>query len=89
MKVEFSEHFWKRFEERKRNAPVELTKEILLEAISRPDLIIPDPKNPSREWRIRKIEGYCLKVIVEVMSDGLVALTLFFDRKLRRQGLCE
>ncbi len=66
MKIEFSEHFWKRFEERRRTAPVN-----------------------SREWRIKKIEGYCFKIIVEHVQDGILVLTLFFDRGLRRKGLCE
>ncbi len=88
MRIEFSEHFWKRFEERKEKAPVEITRELVMETIEMPDLVLPDPYNRSREWRIKKIKGYCLKVIVEVMSDKILAITLFFDRRLRRQGLC-
>ena len=89
MKVEFSEHFWKRFEERRKKAPVKITKDTVIQTIENPDIIIPDPYNPSREWRIKKIEGYCLKVIVEHVQDGILVLTLFFDRGLRRRGLCE
>jgi len=89
MKIEFSEHFWKRFEERKEKAPVKISRETVLEAIESPDLTLPDPHNPSREWRVKKIQGYCLKVIVEKMQGGVKAITLFFDRGLRRKGLCE
>jgi hypothetical protein len=59
-----------------------------MEAIENPDFVIEDPKHVSREWRIKKIEGYCLKVVVEIFPDRLVAITLFFDRNLRRKGLC-
>ncbi len=52
-------------------------------------MVFPDNKNPSREWRVKKVKGYCLKVIVEKKVDTLIVITLFFDRGLRRKGLCK
>jgi len=89
MKIEFVKHFWERFEWRKEKVPFELTRSMILETIKNPDIVMQDPKHPLREWRIKKIKGYCLKVIVEVYPDRLVAITLFLDRKLRRKGLCK
>ena len=48
MRVEFSEHFWKRFEERKAKAPVKITRELVMETIEKPDLVLPDPYNRNR-----------------------------------------
>ncbi len=87
VKIEFSEHFWKCFEERRKAAPVKITRDTVIQAIENPDLIIPDPYNPSREWRIKKIEGYCFKVIVEHVQDGILVLTLFFDKKDYASGI--
>ncbi len=88
MEIEFSEHFWRRFEDRRKKAPIKITKEIVIQTIEKPDFTMPDPHDPSREWRVKKIQGYCLKVIVELGQDKIVAITLFLDRRLRRKGLC-
>jgi hypothetical protein len=89
VRIEFAKHFWDRFEWRKEKAPVKLTRSVVLETIENPDIVMQDPRHPSREWRIKKINGYCLKVVVEIYPDRLLAITLFFDRNLRRKGLCK
>jgi len=91
MEVEYTFHFWDRFERRKEESPVPLTRELLEEAISSPDFILPDPNFENREWRVKRIGGRCLRIVVEVCCGGsrLVAITLMFDRNLKRKGLCE
>ena len=58
-----------------KKAPVKIMKDMVIQSIENPDLIIPDPNNPSREWRIKKIQGYCLKVVVEFVQYTMIAIT--------------
>ena len=63
--------------------------ELIESAILSPDLTLPDRKRPNREWRIKKIAGRCLRVVVEPAENRLIVVTLMFDSNLRRKGLCE
>ncbi len=87
MKIEYSKHFWNRFIRRKDDV-IELTKELIEETVKKPDFIV-DDKIPNREGRIKKIDGRCLKVVVEKENDKLIVITIFWDRTLRRKGLCK
>ncbi len=88
MKIEYSSHFWEQFNVRKETSPIELTIEIIEDTIKNPDFVIKDRK-PYREGRIKKIQGRCLKVIVEKELDKFKVITIFWDRTLRRKGLCK
>ena len=88
MEIEYTAHFWEQFKERKEMSPIELTIEIVEDAIKNPDFIVAD-KKPYREGRIKKIQGRCLKVVVEKYGNKLKVITVFWDRGLRRKGLCE
>ena len=89
MEIIYTKHFWDRFHRRKSESPVPLTEELVKSAIIFPDFTLPDSKHPSREWRVKKIAGRCLRIVVEVERDKLKVITLMFDRNLRRKGLCE
>lgn len=89
MKIVFTDHFMQQFEMRRQNSPVPLTWEVIKDTIQKPDITMPDPEHPSRVWLIKKIEGRCLKIIMEVKGDEMKAITVFFDRGLRRKGLCK
>jgi len=89
LEVIYTDHFWDRFQRRQKESPVPLTIELVESAILSPDLTLPDKKHPSREWRIKKVAGRCLRVVVEPTGSRLIVITLLFDRKLRRKGLCE
>ena len=75
----------------KKVSPINLSLELIEETVKNPDLIILDKNNPKREWRVKKIKGRCLKVIVEFYEkeDKLKVITVFWDRNLRRRGLCK
>jgi len=87
--ISYTAHFWDRFYRRQKESPVPLTKELVESAILSPDFILPDPKHPKREWRIKKISGRCLRVVVELSGNKLIVITVLFDRNLRRRGLCD
>ncbi len=65
-----------------------ITPELIKEFVLAPDLILDDPKHESREWRIKKIKNRCLRIVVEDRGDKLEVVTVFFDRTLKRKGLC-
>jgi len=65
-----------------------VTLEKIMEFVEEPDLIIQDPNHSDREWRIKRIGSRCLKIVVEVKEDKLDIVTVFFDRTLKRRGLC-
>ena len=88
MRIVYTNHFWEQFKERGRHSPVPITIELIEETINNPDFSIQDPKYPEREWRVKKVAGRCFKVIVENRDNEIVAITLMFDRVLRRKGLC-
>ncbi len=88
MEIEYSQHFWEQFKERVKLSPVELTLEIIEDTIKNPDFIVEDRK-PYREGRVKKIQGRCLKVVVEKEFNKLKVITIFWDRTLRRRGLCK
>jgi len=89
LRIVYIKHFWEQFEDRKRHSPVPLTMELVEDTIKNPDFVMQDPRYPEREWRVKKIAGRCFKVIVEDMGEEIVAITLMFDRTLRRKGLCK
>ncbi len=89
MEIVYTDHFWDRFHRRQKESPVPLTIELIKSTIESPDFILSDPKHSSREWRIKKISGRCLRVVVERKEDRLLVITLLFDRSLRRKGLCK
>jgi len=88
LEVVYTDHFWDRFRRRQKESPVPLTIELVESAVFSPDLTLPDKKHPGREWRIKKVAGRCLRVVVEPARNRLIVITLLFDRKLRRKGLC-
>jgi len=88
MEIEYTTHFWEQFRGRKEMSPIELTIEIIEDVIKNPDFIVEDRK-PYREGRIKKIQGRCLKVVVEKDGNKLKVITIFWDRSLRRKGLCK
>ena len=77
MEIEYTSYFQEQFKERKELSLVEFSIEIIEDTIKNPDFIVEDRK-PNREGRIKRIQGRCLKVI-----------TIFWDRTLRRKGLCK
>ncbi|WP_028950578.1 DUF4258 domain-containing protein [Sulfurihydrogenibium subterraneum] len=85
--IVFTEHFWKQFNIRKSEAPLDITLDTVMDAIQNPDFIFQD-KIANRENRIKKINGRCLKVVVEKKDNILIVMTVFFDRGLKRRGLC-
>jgi len=90
MQIIFTHHFWDRWEKRKEDLlSFGITPEKIKEYVINPDLIITDPNHEHREWRIKKIQGRCLKIVVERRGIKLEIVTVFFDRTLKRKGLCE
>lgn len=87
MVIEYSLHFWEQFELRRKVSPEELTVDMIESVIKNPDFIIEDRK-PEREGRVKKINGRCLKVVIEKKNDKFLVITVFWDRTLRRRGLC-
>lgn len=90
VRVEFTRHFWLRWERRKEEMLKNgITPELIKEFVLDPDLIFDDPKHEGREWRIKKVKSRCLRIVVEDKGDRLEVVTAFFDRTLKRRGLCE
>ena len=85
--IVFTDHFWEQFNIRKSEAPIDFTFETAMEAIQNPDFILQD-KESNRENRVKKINGRCLKVVIEKKDNILIVVTVFFDRGLKRRGLC-
>ena len=82
-------HLWKRLDRRKYDVDdFELTIELIEKAVRQPDFVVKD-RIPNREGRILKINGRCLKVVVEKENDKLIVITVFWDRTLKRKGLCK
>ncbi len=88
MKIEYTRHFWEQFKERNEKSPIKLTIEIVEDTIKNPDFVVKDRK-PNREGKVKKINGRCLKIIVEKENNKLKIITIFWDRTLRRKGLCK
>ena len=88
MEIFYTNHFWKQLAQRSRTSPVELTIELVESTVLDPDFVMDDPKYPEREWRVKRIAGRCLKVIVEDRGERVIVVTVMFDRTLRRKGLC-
>ena len=89
MKIEITKHLLNRVNRRKHDIEdVELTIELIEKAVKQPDFIVED-RTPNREGRILKINGRCLKVVVEKENDKLIVITVFWDRTLKRKGLCK
>ncbi len=90
VRVELTKHFWLRWKRRKgemlRN---NVTPEMIKEFALNPDLILNDPKHEGREWRLKKVGDRCLRIVVESRENRLEIVTAFFDRTLKRRGLCE
>ena len=90
MKYRFTSHFQDKWKERKEFLLKEgVTPEKVVEFAFNPDYILPDDVFPERKWHIKKVENRCLKIIVEPEGDILVIITAYFDRTLKRKGLCE
>ena len=89
MEVELTGHFWLRWDKRKedmlRNG---ITPELIKEFALNPDMIMEDPRHKGREWRVKEVGGRCLRIVVQVQRDRLEIITAFFDRTLKRKGLC-
>ncbi|GAB6887332.1 hypothetical protein JCM13304A_08300 [Desulfothermus okinawensis JCM 13304] len=66
-----------------------VTPEKIIEFASNPDFNLPDDIFSNREWRIKKINGRCLKIVIEYRGNEIIIITAYFDRTLRRKGLCE
>jgi len=90
VKCNFTKHFWDRWKDRKDSfLQYEITPEKIIDFATNPDFTMPDDVFSFREWRIKKIKGRCLKIVVEIKDDVLTIITAYFDRTLRRKGLCE
>lgn len=90
MKYRFTKHFWDKWKERGDFfLEVGLSPEKIVDFTFSPDFVMPDPKRPEREWRIKRIGDRCLKIVVEVERNTLIIVTAYFDRTLRRKGLCK
>ena len=86
---QLSDHFWAKWEERKDFMLKEgITPYTIKEFALNPDIVLPDDIYPSRSWHIKRIRGRCLKIVVERTGDKLIVITAYFDRTLRRKGLC-
>jgi len=89
LKVLFTDHFWEKWEERKDFFLKEgINPEKIQEFALFPDFTLPDDIFPNREWRIKRINGRCLKIVVEEEGNILIIVTAYFDRTLKRRGLC-
>jgi hypothetical protein len=83
LKYRFTKHFWDKWQER---------GDFFLEVGLSPERIVDfafSPKRPEREWRVKKVEDICLKIVVEAKRDTLIIITAYFDRTLRRKELCK
>ena len=86
---ELSDHFWLKWEERKGFMLREgITPETIKEFALDPDVVLPDDVYASRMWHIKRVGGRCLKIVVELSGDKLIVITAYFDRTLKRKGLC-
>ena len=74
MEVEFTRHFWLRWEKRK--------EDMLRNGVT------PETINKGREWRVKKVGDRCLRIVAQAQRDRLEIIRAFFDRTLKRKGLC-
>jgi len=89
MKHRFTKHFWDKWKERKEFfSRFKITPEKVAQFALNPDITLPDDVFPNREWRIKRANGRCFKIVVEKEGDILVIITAYFDRTLKRKGLC-
>ncbi|MEN3028647.1 MAG: DUF4258 domain-containing protein [Aquificaceae bacterium] len=89
LRVKITPHFEKRWNERgKFMESLGITIEKILYYIHNPDLVLDDPLYPDRKYYVKRVEGRCLKVVVEHREDILTPITVFFDRALRKKGIC-
>ncbi len=87
--IDFSKHFFIKWEERKSSFLAHgIDIESIIEFVKNPDFILEDDLFPNRRWCIKRIGGRCLKIVVEDKGDKLIIITAYFDRTLRRKGLC-
>ena len=90
MRYRLTKHFWDKWNQRKEFFLKQgITPEDIVEFAFNPDKVFPDDIFPTREWRLKKIGNRCLKIVVEEEDDILVIITAYFDRTLKRKGLCE
>jgi hypothetical protein len=90
MHYRFTHHFWEKWQEREAFFKKhQITPEKIVEFTFNPDKVLPDDVFPNREWRLKKVGNRCLKIVVEPEGDILVIITAYFDRTLKRKGLCE
>ena len=66
----------------------QITEKTIWEAINGPDHIFPDPKDAELQWYVKKIDGRCLVIIVKEETGQFKCITVFYDRRLQRRGLC-
>lgn len=89
MKVSFTKHFWDNWKKREpeiNKLGVDINQ--LIQFVLIPDIIMKDPKIADRDWRIKKLDGRCLRIVTESKEDEIVVVTAFLDRTLRRKGIC-
>ncbi|GEM_PF-1911931 len=90
MRYRFTKHFWDKWTERKEFFEKQgITPKTIVEFAFNPDKVLPDDVFSNREWRIKKVDSRCLKIVVEPENDILIIITAYFDRTLKRKGLCE
>ena len=65
-----------------------ITPKKIKEFALNPDIILPDDMFPSRAWHIKRVGERCLKIVVEPSGNKLIVITAYFDRTLKRKGLC-
>lgn len=62
--------------------------DVVEETVRNPDFTLPDPKDAELKWHIKKYKGRCLVVIIKEDKGSLKVVTVFYDRRLQRRGLC-
>ncbi|MEN3034336.1 MAG: DUF4258 domain-containing protein [Aquificaceae bacterium] len=83
VRVNLTQHFKDKWEERKT-----FMESQIVEYVVNPDLVLDDPDFPNRKWHLKRVGERCLKVVVEQEGNKLILITAYFDRTLRRKGLC-
>jgi hypothetical protein len=58
------------------------------ECLKNPDYILPDPKDIELKWYVKKHNERCLVVVVKGEEGYYKSITVFYDRRLKRRGLC-
>ena len=83
MEIIFTNHLTEKAEKR------QISMDVVRECLKNPDYIMPDPKDDELKWYVKKYSERCLVVVVKEEAGYYKCITVFFDRRLRRRGLCK